>query len=41
MQRLTADQQTELGDPNGRARGRTEGVEGDWNPIGRTTILTN
>jgi hypothetical protein len=24
------------GDPNGRTRGRTEGAEGDCNPIGRT-----
>ena len=27
---------SEHGDPNGRAQGRTEGDEGDCNPIGRT-----
>jgi len=26
-----------LRDPNGGVRGRTEGAEGDGNPIGRTT----
>ena len=32
---------TEHWDSNGRVRGRTEGAEGDCNPIGRTTISTN
>jgi hypothetical protein len=32
---------TKLADPNGRVRGRAEGVEEDSNPIGRTAILTN
>jgi hypothetical protein len=41
MQIFTAKHQTEPGDPNGRARGRTEGAIGDCNPIGRTTISTN
>ena len=36
MQILTANHNTEPRDPNRRARGRTEGVEGDYNPIGRT-----
>jgi hypothetical protein len=40
MQILTASQQTEPEDPNGRARERAEGAEGDCNPIGRT-IPTN
>jgi hypothetical protein len=31
----TVNHQTEQGDPNGRFRGR---AEGDYNPIGRTTI---
>jgi hypothetical protein len=31
----------ELADPNGRARGRTEGAEEDCKPIGRKTISTN
>jgi hypothetical protein len=41
MQILTVNQQTEPRDPNGRVGGRTEGAEGDCNPIGRTTISTN
>ena len=40
MQILTANHQTEPGDPNGRDRGRTEGAEGVCNTIGRT-ISTN
>jgi hypothetical protein len=36
MQILIANQGNEPGDPNGRARGRSEEVEGDCNPIGRT-----
>jgi hypothetical protein len=31
----------EVGDPFGRVRGRSEGAEGDCNPIGRTTVPTN
>jgi hypothetical protein len=38
MQILIANLWTEPRDPNGRVRGRTEGAEGDCNPIGRTTI---
>jgi hypothetical protein len=38
---LAAHHQNELGNPNGRVRGRTEGAEGDCNPIGRATISTN
>jgi hypothetical protein len=38
--KLRANHQTELRNPNGRARRWTEGAEGDCNPIGRT-ILTN
>jgi hypothetical protein len=30
-----------IGDPSGRARGRTEGAKGDCNPIERKTISTN
>jgi len=41
MQTLTTNHQTEVGDPSGRIRGRTEGAEGNYNPIGRTTISTN
>jgi hypothetical protein len=37
---LTVNHQTEPLDPNGRARGRTEGAEGDCSPTGRT-ISTN
>ena len=35
MQILTANNWTEPGDLNGRDRGRTEGAEGDFNPIAR------
>jgi hypothetical protein len=41
MQVLTVNYWTEPGDLSGRDRGRTEGDEGDCNPIGRTTISTN
>jgi hypothetical protein len=41
MQILTANHWTELGDPNGKVRGRTKGSERDYNFIGRTTISTN
>jgi hypothetical protein len=37
---LSANHQTEHRDPDGRVRGKTEGAEGDCNPIGRT-ISTN
>jgi len=40
MQTLPDNHWTEPGVPNGRARGRTEGDEGDYNPIGRA-ISTN
>jgi hypothetical protein len=36
-----AKHQTEHGDPNGGVRGMTEGAEGVYNSIGRTTISTN
>jgi len=35
MQILTVNHQTEPRDLNGRARGRTEGDERDYNSIGR------
>jgi hypothetical protein len=41
MQIVIANHQTEPGYPNGRARRRTEGAEGECNPIERTTISTN
>jgi hypothetical protein len=41
MQILTGNDWAEPGDPNGRVRGRTEGAEGNCNPIGKTTISTN
>jgi len=41
MWMLAANLQTELRDPNGRFRERTEGDEGVYNPIGRTTKPTN
>jgi hypothetical protein len=41
MRMLMDNHWTEHGDPNGGVRGRNEGVEGDCNPIGRTTIPTN
>jgi hypothetical protein len=34
-------QPSEHRDPNRGVRGRTEGAEGVYNPIGRTTISTN
>jgi hypothetical protein len=36
-----ANHHTEHGEPNGRIKGRTEGGEGDCNPIGKTTISTH
>jgi hypothetical protein len=41
MRMFAANHGTEHRDPNGGIRGRTEGVEGVCNPIGRTTISTN
>jgi hypothetical protein len=41
MQMLVANHQTENSDPIGRVRGRIEGAEGVYNPIGRTKISTN
>jgi hypothetical protein len=38
---LAANHQTEHDDHNGWVKGRTEGAEGVYNPIGRTTISTN
>ena len=38
---LTANNQTEYRDPNGRFKGRTEGGEGVYNPIENTTISIN
>jgi hypothetical protein len=40
MQMFKAKHQTKHGNPNGGVRERTEGVEGDCNPIGRTKIST-
>jgi hypothetical protein len=40
-QMLTANHWTEWGIPNSIDRERTEGVEGVYNPIGKTTISTN
>jgi len=42
MSSITVNHWIEPRDPNGRARGRTEGAEGDCNPMGRTisTIST-
>jgi hypothetical protein len=40
MQIVTANHLIEPGHLNRRARGRTEGAEGDYNPLGRT-ISTN
>jgi hypothetical protein len=40
MQMFAANYQTEHRDPNGGVRGRTEGAEGVYNPIGRTSIST-
>jgi hypothetical protein len=41
MQILTANHWTEVGGPYGRVRRRTEGTEGNCNPVGRITIATN
>ena len=41
LQILTASHWAEPTDPNGRVGGVTEGAEGDYNPIGRKTKLTN
>jgi hypothetical protein len=41
MQILTSNHQTEPRDSNGRTSERTEGAEGDCNPIGRTIISIN
>jgi hypothetical protein len=41
MQIFTANHRTELWDPSGRVRGKTEGTKVDCNPMERTTILTN
>jgi hypothetical protein len=41
MQILTADHWTEMGDPDGRVRGRIGDAEGVCNPIGRTRVSTN
>ena len=41
MQILMANHWTEVRDPYGGIRGRTEGGEGDDNPIGRPTMSTN
>jgi hypothetical protein len=38
---FAAKHQTEHRNPKFRVRGRTEGVERNCNPIGRTTISTN
>jgi hypothetical protein len=38
---LTAKHQTELKDPKGEFRAKTEGAEEVCNPTGRTAILTN
>ena len=38
---LTTNNETDPLDPNGRVRGKTEGAEGDYIPIRRTTISTN
>jgi hypothetical protein len=40
MQILTANHWTELVDPNGGVRGRTEAAEGDCNCIRRTISTT-
>jgi hypothetical protein len=41
MQILIANHWAEPSDSNGRVRGRTEGAEGDYSLIGRTTISTS
>jgi hypothetical protein len=40
MQIITAEHWTEVGNPYGKVRGRSEGTEGD-DPIGKSTELTN
>jgi hypothetical protein len=40
MWKLTANHWTEHGDPNLVVRGRTEGVEGVRDPMGRTTTIS-
>jgi hypothetical protein len=39
--RLTVNHWTEHGVSKGGIRERTDGAEGVWNPVGRTTISTN
>jgi hypothetical protein len=41
MQILLANHWIEVQDQYGRVRERTEGAEGNCNPTGRTTVLTN
>jgi hypothetical protein len=41
MEILETTHWTEHRDPNGGVKGRTEGAESIYNPIGRTTISTN
>jgi hypothetical protein len=41
MLMLAVNHQTEHWNSSGRDRGRTEGAERVYNPIGRTTISTN
>jgi hypothetical protein len=41
MQMFTTKHQSELREPNGRVREKTEGAEGDCNTTGRATISTN
>jgi hypothetical protein len=41
MQTLTAKHWTEVRDPYGRIGGKSEGTEGDGNPIDRPTVSTN
>ena len=41
MQILTANHCTEVGDPYGRVKGKTEGAKGEGNLIERPTVLTN
>jgi hypothetical protein len=38
---LSANHRADHGDPNGEVRGRIEGAEGVYNPIGGITISTN
>jgi hypothetical protein len=41
MQMLAANRRTEHRDLNGGVKGRTEGAEGVYHPIERSTISTN